>query len=577
VLKGLQIDYCNVLQTQQNNAGEADCRCESQAAEENPKRNIYYEKEGKVDARTGEIVAFILNCEGMGDCLFAIAVIKKIHSMSGHSSRFVIFTHHPNLFAKCPYVDAAFSILDTAKRAKYEKMIVLFDTSKLAHWTVDTFDFISIPIGIGELSFREKQLEYFPVEEDQSKHFDVVINTSVTWPSRSWSIENWQKVADFVLSQGYSVAVVGKDTYSKADNMLKKSLGLKGCTDLTNKLSLDQTYYAIKNCDLFITCQNGLSVLSGATDTEIIVLDMSIEWSKRAIYRHEDPHYKVSYVKGNCMIYCCSSLECGMFGEFRCIPTVEQVIDVMKRKLNSIKKKSVTSRISVLQDNELKGDTEWIDLIGKRIYLESQCHPHCAEEKSYLYHTFDSGGTEIESLRVIRSLIKLFKPSLVLETGTWQADGTVALGAALKENGFGKLISLEINSQLAENAVRRIKELGLSDYVIVVNQSSLDYIDNLDNSKYKFDFAFFDSASPIRPIEFEKLYKKGMLTDLISFHDTSRLREQTLNIPGEPQDEYVKALDEIEQKYCRGGIEFPFSRGLRVMQLRVDKNPAFLK
>ncbi len=203
---------------------------------------------------------------------------------------------------------------------------------------MDTFDFISIPIGIGELSFREKQIEYFPIEQDSAEHFDVVINTSVTWPSRSWPIENWQKVADFIIAQNLSVAVVGKDVFTKADNLWKKSIGLQGCIDLTNKLSLDQTYYTIRNSHLFITCQNGLSVLSGATDTEIIVLDMSIEWSKRAIYRNEDPHYKVSYVKGNCKIYCCQSGNCSKYGEFRCIPTIEQVLHVINEKLISIKK-----------------------------------------------------------------------------------------------------------------------------------------------------------------------------------------------------------------------------------------------
>jgi Tfp pilus assembly protein PilF/ADP-heptose:LPS heptosyltransferase len=298
------------------------------------------EEQTNIEERTAsnvqsEAIAIILQCEGMGDCLFAISVIKKIHLIFAHASRFMIFTHHPNLFRKCPYVEKAFSIHDMVEREKYKKTVILFDTSKLAHWTLDTFDFISIPAGIGGLSFREKQLEYFPVEEDQSKHFDVVINTSVTWPSRSWPIESWQRVADFILEKGYSIAVVGKDTYSKADNMWKKSFSLKGCIDLTNKLSLDQTYYTIKNCDLFVTCQNGLSVLSGATDTEIIVLDMSIEWSKRAIYRNEDPHYKVSYVKGNCMIYCCSSFECKIFGEFRCIPTVEQVLEAVKEKIAS--------------------------------------------------------------------------------------------------------------------------------------------------------------------------------------------------------------------------------------------------
>jgi len=278
-----------------------------------------------------ETVALILNCEGRGDCLFAIPVIKKLYLMLGMNSHLVIFTHHPELFEKCPYIETAYSISNTVDYSKFNRHIVLFDVNKLPHYLVDTIDFISIPLGIGELSFREKQLEYFPVEEDRSQHFDVVINTSVTWPSRSWSVENWQKVADYILSEGYSVAVVGKDVYSKADNMWKRSYGLKGCVDFTNSLSLDQTYYMIRNCDLFITCQNGLSVMSGATDTAIIVLDMSIEWSKRAIYRNEDPHYKVAYVKGNCKVYCCQSFECPVYGEFRCIPTVEQVMDVIRR------------------------------------------------------------------------------------------------------------------------------------------------------------------------------------------------------------------------------------------------------
>jgi tetratricopeptide (TPR) repeat protein/ADP-heptose:LPS heptosyltransferase len=302
-----------------------------------PDEDDFYQT-GEDMLKQKETVAIILRCEGIGDCLFAIAVIKKLHLIHKLNHKFVIFTHHPELFIKCPYIEKAYNINNTPELTPYQKRIVLFDTSKMPHWMVDTFDFISIPAGIGELSFREKQLEYFPIEEDHSEHYDVVINTSVTWPSRSWPVENWQKVADFILAQGYSIAVVGKDTFSKADNMWKRSQRLKGCADLTNKLSLDQTYFTIKNCDLFITCQNGLSVLSGATDMEIIVLDMSIEWSKRAIYRNEDPHYKVTYVKGNCKLYCCSSFECPMYTEFRCIPTVEQVLEVVREKLSLIKK-----------------------------------------------------------------------------------------------------------------------------------------------------------------------------------------------------------------------------------------------
>ena len=43
-------------------------------------------------------------------------------------------------------------------------------------------------------------------------------------------------------------------------------------TNLVNRLSLDQTYYTIRKAGLFVTGQNGLSVLAGATDTRIVVL-----------------------------------------------------------------------------------------------------------------------------------------------------------------------------------------------------------------------------------------------------------------------------------------------------------------
>jgi len=86
---------------------------------------------------------------------------------------------------------------------------------------------------------------------------------------------------------------------SFADQMQKHSPVLQRCTNLINQLSLDQTYYTIRKSKMFVSCQNGLSVLSGATDVEVVVLDMSIEWSKRAIYRNENPHYKATYVKGD--------------------------------------------------------------------------------------------------------------------------------------------------------------------------------------------------------------------------------------------------------------------------------------
>ena len=280
----------------------------------------------------------LLQCDGIGDCMCAIPILRKVRRSQGSVGELVLFTHLPELFARCPYVDRVYAITDEDERKRHEKMLVLFDPSaKLPYWLMDTIDYMSVPAGLGQLSFREKQLEYFPAEPDDAQRFDVVLNTSMTWPSRNWPLDQWQKLADALRSEGHSVAVVGKDRYSQSDKIHKISRGLQGCVDLTNRLSLDQTFYTIAKAGLFVTCQNGLSVLSGATETEVMVLDRSIEWSKYALYRHEDPHYRFTIIKGNCEIYCCASHQCDVYGEFRCIPGFDRVWTSVSEKLKSLR------------------------------------------------------------------------------------------------------------------------------------------------------------------------------------------------------------------------------------------------
>lgn len=266
----------------------------------------------------------------MGDCLYAVPILRKLRRQFRDITGLVLFTYQPGLFARCPYVDRVHRFDDEVARAQYGDALTLFDTTKLPYHLMDTVDFMSIPAGLGQLSFREKALEYFPVEEDVATRYDVVLNTSMTWPSRSWPLSSWQRLADALGAEGHSVAVVGKTVYSPWERMTKASEGLRGCADLTNRLSLDQTYFTIARAGLFVTCQNGLSVLCGATGTEVVVLDRSIEWSKYAMYRQEDPHYRFNIVKGACDIYCCDGEKCPVYGEFRCIPGFDAVWDCVR-------------------------------------------------------------------------------------------------------------------------------------------------------------------------------------------------------------------------------------------------------
>lgn len=286
-------------------------------------------------------VGIVLHAEAMGDCLFAIPVIRYLHRQNHEDTVFDLFTHQPELFAHCPYLDKVYSIRDKQTfevYARFNHVMELFKFFGVKHSQIDTFDLISLPVGNLTLSFREKQLEYFAGEADQAEAFDVVLNTSETWPTRSWPRENWQRLADALLARGYRVAVVGKDVYSDADKMQKTSPALAGCVNLANRLSLDQTYFTIARARLFVSGQNGLSVLAGATQVQMIVLGMSIDWSKRAIYRNQNPLYRIEYLEGPCELHCCVTSECprqDFSGRYFCHPDYETVEAAVLRQLAS--------------------------------------------------------------------------------------------------------------------------------------------------------------------------------------------------------------------------------------------------
>ena len=218
--------------------------------------------------------------------------------------------------------------------------------------------------------------------------------------------------------------------------------------------------------------------------------------------------------------------------------------------------------------------TWWENTVGAASSVESQLHPHCDEERAHLFRAFCGGSIEHESMDLLYSLVRLVKPESTIETGTQNGYSAVALGLAARHNGFGKVLSVEIDPECTRQARSLSLKLGLQDHVEFVVGDSIEVVESGALSGRRFDVAFFDSSTPSRPKEFWSLYNKGLLGNFIVFHDTSRLREQTLVVSGEPQGAYLQALDEIESEVGSGGLEFGLSRGMRVIQLKRARNPA---
>jgi predicted O-methyltransferase YrrM len=195
-------------------------------------------------------------------------------------------------------------------------------------------------------------------------------------------------------------------------------------------------------------------------------------------------------------------------------------------------------------------------------------HPHAPDEHADLFLAYDTGSTEVEVLNWLYASVCLLKPQSILETGACQGLGTIALAAACRDNGFGRVHSVEIEPHLWEVATKRIRNEGLSQFATVYCEDSRNF---LLKTNLSFDFAFFDSECEIRVHEFRICRERGILKGVAVFHDTSPTRTLTMKeFPGEPlHTEYRAKIYELSKDPgTTGYFESNLSRGIIALFLK---------
>lgn len=206
---------------------------------------------------------------------------------------------------------------------------------------------------------------------------------------------------------------------------------------------------------------------------------------------------------------------------------------------------------------------QWIPF-WMRLRAETDIHPHVPRERGELFLSNHAAGTEAEVLNWLYSTVCLLKPSMILETGTAEGFGSIALASACKANGFGHVHTLELDADTHARAMRRIRAAGLSEYVTGHNLSSLDFLSETD---IRFNLAFFDSMIEIRASEYERCLDRGLLNGLAVFHDTSPYRnESDVLPPANVHSAFRNRLKQLARERGNTGFfESTLSRGLFVI------------
>ncbi len=98
----------------------------------------------------------------------------------------------------------------------------------------------------------------------------------------------------------------------------------------------------------------------------------------------------------------------------------------------------------------------------------------------------DEMASEHEVYEFLYALVRLLKPKVIVETGTYKGGATRAMARAAKENGFGFVYSCETDYAVSTAANKILdQEFSHSDYC-----SGEEECSNLEN----VDLAFIDSS-----------------------------------------------------------------------------------
>jgi predicted O-methyltransferase YrrM len=156
--------------------------------------------------------------------------------------------------------------------------------------------------------------------------------------------------------------------------------------------------------------------------------------------------------------------------------------------------------------------------------------PECPHPERW--RMFDSMTAEVEVLEFVRTMVTTIKPQLVVETGTFLGVSTLWIAEALKQNGFGKVITCEYDPLVFAKARAKIDASGLGEWIEYRNASSLEL--NVDGM---IDLLFSDSDMPVREQEVRRFLPQMNPNGIILMHDASShlkvVREAALKLERE--------------------------------------------
>lgn len=179
--------------------------------------------------------------------------------------------------------------------------------------------------------------------------------------------------------------------------------------------------------------------------------------------------------------------------------------------------------------------------------------PECPHPERW--RMYDSMTAEAEVLEFLRTLVTTLKPNLIVETGSFLGVSTLWMAEGLRANGFGRIVSCELDPLVFAKAREKIDASGLGEWIDLRNESSLEM--KIDGP---VDLFFCDSEQSIRESEVRRYLPQISPTGLILIHDASS-HQKTVR----------EAALRLEEEGLISIVLLPTPRGLVLAQKRAGR------
>jgi prolipoprotein diacylglyceryltransferase/predicted O-methyltransferase YrrM len=176
--------------------------------------------------------------------------------------------------------------------------------------------------------------------------------------------------------------------------------------------------------------------------------------------------------------------------------------------------------------------------------------PECPHPERW--RMFDTMTAEVEVLDFLKCLMTTVKPNLVVETGTFLAVSTLYMAEGLKQNGSGKIITCEPDTEVFAKAKEKIDASGLGKFIDFRCQSSLE-----TRVPGTIDVLFCDSLPELREPEVRHFLPQINPNGLILMHDASSHLKTVRT-----------AAQRLEEEGLLSVVFLPTPRGLVIAQKR---------